>query len=130
MNIRTGDIVWVNGPYAFGYYNGINIFRQSLVSFLGPGERVDADDGYIGDAPHHIKCPNSCTNPVDTRVTQEGMRSRKETVNRRFKCWRILKQEFRRVIPKLAEVMYDVVTITQIFIENGEILFQVDYRDV
>ena len=79
-----GDIVWVNGPYAFEYYNSINIFRQSLVSFLGTGERVEADDGYIEDAPHHIKCPISCTNPVDTRVMQERMRSRLETVNRRF----------------------------------------------
>ena len=55
LNIRTGDIVWVNGPYAYGYCNDINIFRELLVSFLGPGERVETDDGYIGDAPHHIK---------------------------------------------------------------------------
>ena len=59
-----------------------------------------------------------------------GARSRQETVNRRFKCWGILKKVFRHDIPKHAEVMYAVATITQISIENGEELFQVDYRDV
>ena len=58
--------MWINGPYACEYCNDINIFRELLVSFLGPGERVETDDGYIGDAPHHIKWPMSCTNPVDT----------------------------------------------------------------
>ena len=72
----------------------------------------------------------SCTNPVETRIMQGRARSRQETVNRRFKCWGILKQIFRHDIPKHAEVMYDVATIAQISIENGETLFQVDYRDV
>ena len=130
MNIRTGDIVWVNGPYACGHCNDINIFWESLVTFLGPGERVETDDGYIGDAPHHIKCPMSCINPVESRIMQGRARNRQETVNRRFKCWGILKQVIRHDIPKHAEVMYDVATITQISIENGGKLFQVHYRDV
>ena len=130
LNIRTGDIVWVNGPYACGHCNDINIFRESLVTFLGPGERVEADDGYLGDAPHHIKCPMSCTNPEESTIMQQRARSRQETVNRRFKSWGILKQVFRHDIPKHAEVMLAVATITQISIENGEKLFQVDYRDV
>ena len=130
LNIRTGDIVWVNGPYACVHCNDINIFRESLVSFLGPGERVEADDGYIGDAPHYIKSLMICTHPMETRIMQGIARSRQETVNRRFKCWGILTQVFRHDIPKHAEVMYAVATITQISIENGEKLFQVDYRDV
>ena len=61
---------------------------------------------------------------------QEKARSRQETDNRRFKCWGILKQVFRHDIPKHAEVIYDVAIITQISIENGEKIFQVDYHDV
>ena len=130
LNIRTSDIVWVNGHYAYGHCNDINVFRESLVSFLGPGERVESDDGYIGDTLHHIECPMSCTNPVETIIMQGRVRSRQETVNRRFKCWGILKQIFRHDIPKHAEVMYAVTTITLISIENGEKIFQVDYHDV
>ena len=55
LNIRTVDIMWVNGPYTAGYYNDLNMFRDSLDSFLGSGKRVETDDGYIGDASHHIK---------------------------------------------------------------------------
>ena len=64
LHIMTSDIVWVNGPYAYGYCNDINIFRESLVSFLGPYKRVEADDGYVRDAPHRINCPMSCTNSL------------------------------------------------------------------
>ena len=130
LNIRTGDIVLVNGPYTCGYCNDINIFRESLVSFLGLGERVEADDGYIGDALQHIKCPMSCTNSVARRIIEGRAKSRQEIVNRRRKCWGILKQVFCHDIPKYTEVMYAIATITQISIENGEQLFQVDYRDV
>ena len=130
LNIRTGDIMWFNGPYPAGYYNDMNIFRDSLVSFLGPGERVEADDGYLGDAPHHIKCPMSCTNPESMKDMQGRARSRQETVNRRFKDWGILKQVFRHELTKHADVMYSVAVITQIAIDNNEKLFQVDYCDV
>ena len=77
--------MWVNVPYACEYSNDINIFRKSLVSFLGPSERVEADDRYIRDALHHIKYPMSCTDPVDTQIIQGRARSRQETVNRMFK---------------------------------------------
>jgi hypothetical protein len=26
---------------------------------LEEGERVEADDGYVGEAPRHVKCPKS-----------------------------------------------------------------------
>ena len=103
------EICW---PYVYGHCNDINIFKESLVSFLSPGERVETYDGYIGDAPHHIKYPMSCTHPVETRIIQGRVRSRQETVNRRFKCCGILKQVFRHDIPKHAEAMYDVDIIT------------------
>ena len=49
--ILTGDIVWINGPYAPGLYNDLQIFWDSLVSQLEPNERVEADDGYKGEHP-------------------------------------------------------------------------------
>ena len=64
--ILTGDIVWINGPYQCGTWPDISIFRDSLKSFLAPNERVEADDGYIGEAPENVKCPKSFTNPAET----------------------------------------------------------------
>ena len=45
--IKTGDIVWVNGPYAPGEKNDLQIFRDCLMGHLNPNERVEADDGYV-----------------------------------------------------------------------------------
>ena len=52
-----GDVVWVHGPFPCGDWPDIVIFRSSLISFLDEGERVEADDGYVGEAPMYIKCP-------------------------------------------------------------------------
>ena len=38
------------------------VFRNSLLSHLEPGERVEADDDHIGEAPQHCKCPKCFNN--------------------------------------------------------------------
>jgi hypothetical protein len=73
--IQTGCIVWINGPFP-GATHDITMFRSSLISHLDPGERVEADDGYIGEAPEFVKCPNSFTNPWETKKMQQIVRSR------------------------------------------------------
>ena len=55
--ILTGDIVWINGPYEPGVWNDIAIFRDGIMHHLEDGERVEADDGYLGEAPKYVKCP-------------------------------------------------------------------------
>ena len=40
-----GNTVWINGLYECGMCNDIMIFRDSLMSFLAPNERVEADGG-------------------------------------------------------------------------------------
>jgi hypothetical protein len=45
--IKTGDIVWVNGPYACGKYPDIVIFQDRLVNMLDRDEKVEADHGYL-----------------------------------------------------------------------------------
>ena len=56
--IITGDIVWANGPYEPGVHNDIMIFRDSIKSHLGFAERVEADDGCIGEAHLCINIQN------------------------------------------------------------------------
>lgn len=50
LGIKTGDICWFSGPYMCGLWPDIEIFRASLITFLDPYERVEADNGYVGEA--------------------------------------------------------------------------------
>ena len=45
---KTGDIVWLNGPFPCGSCPDLEIFCLGLKNKLGPGEKVIADRGYRG----------------------------------------------------------------------------------
>ena len=127
--IQTGDIVWLNGPFPCGRNPDITIFRSSLMSHLAPAERVEADDGYIGEAPRHVKCPKSFTNPQETEFMQQRVRNRQETVNKRFKDWGVLRQLFRHSLPDHGDIFRAIAVLTQLAINAGEKLFSTGYRD-
>ena len=125
--ILSGDLVWVNGPYEPGIWNDIKIFRNALMSMLSP---VEADDGYVGEAPQHVKCPKSIGGHDETtEAMQSIVRRRHETVNKRFKQWKILKDIYREEITKHWMAFRVCAIVTQLSIENGEPLFSVDYQD-
>jgi hypothetical protein len=44
--IKTGDILWVNGPFMCGSWLDIKIYRRDLKQKLRVGEMVEADSGY------------------------------------------------------------------------------------
>jgi hypothetical protein len=46
---------------------------------------VEADDGYIGEAPQNVKCPGCTSNPTENQEIQNWVRSRHESLNRRLK---------------------------------------------
>lgn len=96
--IQTGDLVWINGPFPAGANHDVTIFRSSLKSHLIEGERVEADDGYIGEAPMYVKCPKSFTNLQETEYMQQRVRNRQETINNRLKFWTVLAVIFRHEI--------------------------------
>jgi hypothetical protein len=60
---------------------------------------------------------------------QAFVRCRQETINRRFKQWGILKQIYRGNVTNHGQAFQLVAIVTQLAIENGEPLFQVDYKD-
>ena len=127
--ILSGEIVWINGPFEPGIYNDISIFRSALLGELEEGERVEADDGYVGEAPRHVKCPCSITQRDDTDEMQSMVRRRQETVNKRFKQFGVLKQLYRHDLRDHGNMFRSVVVVTQLSILNGEPLFDVHYRD-
>jgi DDE superfamily endonuclease len=127
--ILSGDIVWVNGPFPCGRNHDITIFRKSLISHLGDNERVEADDGYIGEHPRYVKCPKGFTNPPETEAMQQRVRNRQETANKRFKDWGCLRQKWRHHIPDHGDAFRAVAMLTQLSINNGEKLFLTGYKD-
>jgi hypothetical protein len=129
VSILHGDLVWINGPYEPGIWNDLMIFRNALLSELDDGERVEADDGYVGEAPRYVKCPKSIGNHEAMAADAAFVRRRHETINRRFKQWGILKQVFRGDLSKHGQAFCLCAIVTQLCIENGEPLFQVDYED-
>lgn len=125
--IKTGDIVWIHGPFPPGDWNDNMIFQNALMHHLEDGERVETDMGYRGSFPT-VSCPPFFDNP-DTEDMAKRVRLRHETCNRRFKMWNILKAPFRHDILDHQAVFSAIACITQLSFESGEPLFPVDYDD-
>jgi len=128
IEIRGGDLVWIQGPYPAGKWPDIKIFNAVLAHFLERYERVEADDGYRGHADK-VKCPLNDISPPEKTAMQARVRARHETFNGRLKNWGILSQVFRHDICRHGEVFRACVVLTQLTIEQGEALFSVDYED-
>ena len=127
--ILSGVLVWINGPYEPGIWNDISIFRHALLTELDDGERVEADNGYRGELPMYVKCPKSIANHAAIEAAAAFVRRQQKMINKRFKQWGILKQVFRGDITQHGQVFRVCAIVTQLAIENGEPLFQVDYKD-
>ena len=128
VSIIGGDLVWIQGPYPAGRFNDIAIFNKVLRHFLEEGERVEADNGYVG-ATDKIKCPDNPCNPVENEGMQSRARYRHETINGRFKSWGILRQTYHYDIRQHGEVFRAIAIMTQLAISNGSPLFEVEYAD-
>ena len=129
ISLRSGDICWIHGPFPCGDFPDVKIFRSSLLSKLEIGERVEADDGYLGEAPSHIVAPK--TNSKERKYVKLSgrVRARHETCNSRFKNWAILRIPFRHDIGSHGYFFRVVAIMTQLQIQNGEPLWQMDYKD-
>ena len=103
IDILKGNLIWVEGPYPAGAWPDIKIFLNSLAGHLLPGERVEANSGYVGH-PDKIKCPNNDCNPVENLGMQSAARSRHETFNGCLKNWGILKRTYRHNITQYGSV--------------------------
>ena len=128
LNIQTGHIVWTNGPFPPGQCSDLGIFLQDLRGKLAPGERVEADLGYIG-WPDYIDGPNANTGGSKVQHFRKKMvRARHEHCNARLKLFNILKSPFRHCVEKHGIVFRCVAMITQISFETGDSLPQVTYK--
>lgn len=121
--IATGHIVWIHGPFPCGSWPDLRIFRDSMQFALDDGELALADGGYRG-------C-RSCETPSGLNDFDQKMkadaRARHETVNRRFKHFFVLGHRFRHPLSRHSACFRAVANLTQLMIQNGEPLFDVDY---
>ena len=129
LNIKTGDICWVNGGYAPGIWNDDMIFKDAIVDELEEGERVETDMGYKASAPKYVKCPGTIWSDKEKMKMQTRVCARQETVNKRMKNWNILKAPYRHDIVDHQIVFVAIAVLTQLSFENGEPLFEVEYND-
>ena len=114
--VSTGYIVHVNGPFICGRFPDLRIARLWLHRALPAGEHHVADGGY--------QCPNGPSVLIDDVPQNERrafklIRSRHETVNGRFKEWKILSGTHRHHEVCHGAVFRAIAVITQLDIEDG-----------
>ena len=80
------------------------------MSHLEKGEKVEVDEGYIGEHQQRVKCPRGFANKETTEYMHQRCRNRQETVNKRIKQFGELKQRYRHDLRLHGDVFraYDV----------------------
>ena len=130
VSIMRGEIVWVNGPFPCGQYPDIKIFMEcGLKDNLDEGERVEADNGYEGADPDFAKSKSGIFHPKSASSIRNTVCARHETVNKRIKQFGALAGIFRHDLLKHSTVFHAVALLTQLSIEDGEPLFNVEGYD-
>jgi hypothetical protein len=131
LSILGGDIVWINGPFLPGLINDVGIFKdKGLKDELDENERVEADDGYIGQDPQFVRSRSGPVHPPLFRPMRNTVRARHETVNARIKNFRILCVPFRSSINKHWIAFEAVVVIVQLGLKENPLFTVADiYKD-
>ena len=80
-----GHLAWINGGFPARYWPDVEIFKHGLGSWLNTNERVEADDGYIGESRMKVKWLASVPNQLDCTAMQSIVPMHQETINKRFK---------------------------------------------
>lgn len=125
--IQSGNIVWINGPFRGGEHD-ITIARQAVLNALEHDEMCEADGGYKGE-PYKIKTPKAASTAEESYMKTIA-RSRHETANKRFKIFEILKKRYRHALEKHSACFRAVAVVTQLSIEYGHPLYEVEYYDM
>jgi len=86
-------------------------------------ERVETDDGYLGEAPMYVSCPAMIGFEEDRKKMTRRVNARQETINKRFKQWEILNVPFRHDLLDHINVFVAIACITQIAMLSEEPMF-------
>lgn len=112
IGLKSGSIVWVNGPYPAGQFNDQAIFDLEMKHRLENNEKVLGDSGYRGTKIMH-----------DDDFSDASFGSKKralhECINGRLKMFGCLQHRYRHQIKKHNYCLFAVVNIVQIEIEES-----------
>ena len=120
--LKTGRIVWTNGPFVGSASDG-TIFKNGLSLLLHDEECVEVDSGYAGD--NKAMQPSMGMNSKERKM-KSNARAQHEAVNGRLKHFNVLTTHFRHMKPNREGMMkkhgmcFDAVTvITQLKLTVG-----------
>jgi len=120
--ILTSRIVWVSGPHPPGMWNDIEIFRKGLINMLEDGEQIEADNGYLGEAPRKCVIPDRsrpCVRDDNPRM-KSRLQKRHETANRRLKVYRSLNGVFRGSVSRHSVCFRALAVLLNLAFHSGE----------
>jgi hypothetical protein len=126
--LKTGRIVWINGPFDAGTHD-LTIFRNGLMLNLFDDEAVECDKAYDGE--NCLKTPFMERGRRD-RSMKSNARAQHEIVNGRLKQFNVLTNHFRHMKPnkdgmkqKHRMCFHAVAVVTQLkFTVGGESIFE------
>jgi hypothetical protein len=124
--IRSGWIVWINGPFPCGEWNDLKIAKFGLIPCLDEGELFIADNGYQTATCFSIT-PKDLVEATQQQKDRHGLiRSRHEAINSRLKQWGVLNKVFRHGFSKHETVFQAVAQITQFILRYESVPFLVE----
>ena len=124
--IKTGWIVWVNGPFPAGAWLDREIARSGINRHLENNECYVGDGGYY----HGGQWAKTPTGHNNTEQKMYALaRARHEMVNSRFKCFGCLSNIYRHPLHRHGTMFHAIANITQLSIMDEQPLFQVDYDE-
>lgn len=136
--IKTGFIVWINGPFQASK-NDATVFKEGLSKVLAPDEAVEADNVYAIKedcvASRQLKTAESAWTSKE-KYSKSCVRARNERVNGKLKVFNVLTTYFRHTKPR-KEMMIKhgicftaIAVITQLKMEAGEVVEDGNKYDV
>lgn len=110
--------MWKHGGYPCGAYPDLKLARDAYIHSVDRGEMTLADKGYKDN--RFFLLPNELNGNYHKKIM-----ARHETVNKRLRQYKILKNTFRNTLKKHPTVFHAVVNLTQLTIQYEEPLFSV-----
>ena len=80
--IRTGFVVWINGPFPCGEWSDLKIFKAGMRHKLDGGEKVVADNGYPTQGLYTIILQMLENAGIDEKNTHKLIQACHEIINR------------------------------------------------
>jgi hypothetical protein len=116
LAVKTGWIVFINGPFIAGSWPDLRIARSKLHHIIPKDEFYLADRGYRAQNTPGVTKDDI---PEHERPKMNWLMARHETVNTRFKDWGILKHRFTLAEHRHRYIFYAIAVITQVEISSG-----------